>query len=292
MSCKAEWALWEASLGKDSKIHLKHSKQNSLITTTNLCCKTRQNNCWSVSQISRKKPQTFPPGTLFLMKSFAKQSASAARPSICMDMWNAKNDAISSYKSHQARLHNMMEELQRVWFTVFDSHRTPATLRVSFRSCWGRLECILKAIFFDVLQGRMSVLRGESWERLKKTLEALKAELAYHHRRSVLQNQTKQLQECFTDLTQKASDISTWDTILEELLSDRSSNSKYRNKQVDVIEENLDRANQSLQRLAALAQRVTVPTENLWNCSVVTPTSDPDELALQCRRGMCSQQCC
>ena len=109
----------------------------------------------------------------------------------------------------------------------------------------------------------MSVLRSESWERLKKTLEALKAELAYHHRRSVLQNQTKHLQECFTYLTQKASDISTCDTIIEELLSDRSSNSKYRNKQVDVIEENLDRANQSLQRLAALAQRVTVPTENL-----------------------------
>ncbi len=196
-------------------------------------------------------------------KRTATNSASAAKPSMCMDMRNAQNDAMSSYKSHQARLHNMMEELQRVWFTVFDSHRTPATLRISFRSSWGRLEGILKAIFCDVLQGTMSDLRSESWERLKKTLEALKAELAYHHRRSVLQNQTKQLQECFTYLTQKASDISTWDTILEELLSDRSSNSKYRNKQVDVIEENLDRANQSLQRLAALAQRVTVPTENL-----------------------------
>ena len=137
-------------------------------------------------------------------KRTATNSASAAKASMCMDMMNAQNDAMSSYKSHQARLHNMMEELQRVWFTVFDSHRTPATLRISFRSSWRRLEGILKAIFCDVLQGTMSDLRSESWERLKKTLEALKAELAYHHRRSVLQNQTTQLQECFTDLTQKS----------------------------------------------------------------------------------------
>ena len=100
-------------------------------------------------------------------KPTTKKSASAARPSICMDMRNAQNDAVSSYKSHQARLHNMMEELQRVWFTVFDSHRTPATLRISFRSSCGRLEGILKAIVCDVLQGTMSDLRSETWENSK-----------------------------------------------------------------------------------------------------------------------------
>ena len=104
-----------------------------------------------------------------------------------MDIWSASNNAMSWYGAHEARLHKMSEEMQMVWFTAFDSHHTPAMLRVSWRSCWGRLECILKAIFVDVLQGRISALRGESWERLKKILEALKAKLAYHHHRSVLE---------------------------------------------------------------------------------------------------------
>ena len=179
-------------------------------------------------------------------KSTVKTTASASKPSALDEYRHAKNDAISSYESHQTRLLKMSEEMQVVWFTVFDSRDAPATLRVSWRSCWGRLESILMAIFLDCLQGRSVDLSEESREKLTNVLEALKAKVTLHHHQSVLQNQLRALLECFTNLTQKTSDVSTWHTILDELLCNTTSSSVYRTTEAGLIEQHLDRANRSL----------------------------------------------
>ena len=199
-----------------------------------------------------------------------KRITSAAQPSKHTDRLapapkrtalHAKNNAICVYQSHQARLHNLSEELQELWFTVFDSNDTQATLRSSWRPCWGRLESILKAIHLDALQGNMLALSAEAREKLTAVLEALKAHLIYHHQQTVLQNKSRQMLECFTNLVQKASDLSTWHTILDALVCDNSSES-YRTAQVDLIEQNLNRAEQSMRQIATLAQQIAVPAQN------------------------------
>ena len=149
-----------------------------------------------------------------------------------------------------------------VWFTVFDSRDAPATLRVSWRSCWDRLESILMAILLDCLQGRSVDLSEESREKLTNVLEALKAKVTLHHHQSVLQNQLRALLECFTNLTQKPSDVSTRHTILDELLCNTTSSSVYRTTEAGLIEQHLDRANRSLRQIAKLAHQIAVPTEH------------------------------
>ena len=105
-------------------------------------------------------------------------------------------------------------------------------------------------------------MSGESWARLANVLEALKAKLTYHHNQSVLQNQSKQLLDCFANLIKKSSDVSVWHTILDELLCNSDSSDKYRTAQADLIEEHLNHGNQSLRQIATLAQQIAVPTQN------------------------------
>ena len=208
----------------------------------------------------KRTAKLIPPWRKHAAKLTATLTASAAKPSAHDTIRHAKRDAIYSYECHQTHLHKTMEEMQVVWFAVFDSHDAPATLRISWRSCWGRLESILKAIFLDVLQSRIIALSGESWARLANVLEALKAKLTYHHNQSVLQNQSRQLLECFANLIQKSSDVSVWHTILDELLCNSDSSDKYRTAQADLIEEHLNHCNQSLRQIATLAQQIAVPT--------------------------------
>jgi len=188
-----------------------------------------------------------------------KNTGSAAKPTSRAERLRAKNDAFSSYESYQARLQNMFEELQLIWFEVFDADDTPATQRISWRSCWGKLESMLKAIFLDVLAGTMMALSSEPREKFANVVGAFKAKLTYHHHQTVLQNQSRQLLECFTELNQRASDVSTWHTILDDLLCDKYANSQYRITQSSLIELHLDQAQQGLRQIAAHAQHIAVP---------------------------------
>ena len=165
----------------------------------------------------------------------AKRAASSAQAIEHTDSLLAKDDACSSYQSHQARLHSMSEKMQEIWFTVFDSHETPATIQISWTSCWSKLESILKAIVLDFLQGNILDLSAEPREKLTDVLEMLKAKLIYHHPQTVLQNKSRQMLECFTNLMQKASDLSTWQTILDELLCDSHNSAQHRSAQFDLL---------------------------------------------------------
>ena len=202
--------------------------------------------------------------TLLEIRHLAKPSAQstprAAKPGEHDEVQQAMLNSMSSYDSYQARLHKMSEDIQVILFTVFDSQDTPSTLRISWRSCWGRLECMLKAIFLEVLHYRIIALSCESSKRLYKVLEALKAKLTCHHHHLVLQNQFAQLLECFTDLLHKTSNVSTWHTILGDLLDDTNSNSRYRNAQADLIEYHLDHANQGLRHIASRGQQIALST--------------------------------
>ena len=107
----------------------------------------------------------------------------------------------------------------------------------------------------------MLALSAQAREKLTAVLEALKAYLIAHHQQTVLLNKSRQMLECFTNLAQKASDISTWDTILDALLCDNSSE-RYRTAQVDLIEQNLNRAQQCMRQIATQAEQIAVPTQN------------------------------
>ena len=198
---------------------------------------------------SAVKPSAKPPTRAArLTTSAAKPSA---RPCEHAEVQRGNTTAMSSYETYQAQLHTISEDIQVIWFTVFDSESTPATIRVSWRSCWGRLESMLKAIYLDVLQNKIVALSAESWKRMYNVIEALKAKLCYHHTHSVLQNQSAQLLECFTYLLQKTADVSTWHTIVDNLLNDPSDSDAYRNAQADLIEHHLDRAHRSLKEIAS-----------------------------------------
>ena len=97
---------------------------------------------------------------------------------------------------------------------------------------------------------------GESCRKLTHVFEALKSKLIYHHNESALKSQSDELLECFTDLMQKTSDITTWHTLLDDLLCDPNGNPMYRNAQADLIEQSLDRAHEGLRQIAARAQQI------------------------------------
>ena len=100
---------------------------------------------------------------------------------------------------------------------------------------------------------------SEPWEQLANVVGTLKAKLTDHHHQPVLQNQTRQLLECFTELNQRASDVSAWHAILDDLLCDKCANSQYRITQSSLIELHLDQAQQGLRQIAAHAQHIAVP---------------------------------
>ena len=68
-----------------------------------------------------------------------------------------------------------------------------------------------------------------------------------------------ELQECFSKLVQKTSDVSIWHAIREELLRNGRCSSLYRETHASIIEGHLQRANQSLLEIAELAQRIVLP---------------------------------
>ena len=202
-------------------------------------------------------------------KPSARPSArpSAAKPSARTrehdEIERGNTTAMSSYKTYQVHLHKVSEEIQVIWFTVFDSESTPATIQVSWKSCWSTLECMLKAVYLDVLQNKIVALSTESKERMYDVIEALKAKLCYHHTHSVLQNQSAQLLYCFTDLMEKTGDMSTWRTILQDLLHDVppiycTNEEAYRNAQADLIEHHLYRTHRRLKEIASQAQQIAV----------------------------------
>ena len=146
-----------------------------------------------------------------------KNTSSAPNSTSRADRLRAKNDAFSSYEAYQERLQNMFEELQLIWHEAFDADDTTATQRISWLSCWWKLESMLKAIFCDVLGCPMMAggyFSSECREKLANVVRALKAKLTFNQHQPVLQNQTRQVLECFTELNQRASDVSTWHIIL------------------------------------------------------------------------------
>ena len=58
---------------------------------------------------------------------------------------------------------------------------------------------------------------------------------------------------------QATSDVSTWHHLLDDLIMDTSDDPTYRNAKADLIEENLDGANQALREVTKRAQQLVVP---------------------------------
>ena len=78
--------------------------------------------------------------------------------------------------------------------------------------------------------------------------------------------------EFFTELTQRASDVSTWHTTLDALLCDEYGGSEYHTTQASLTEQLSDQAQQSLRQIATRAQRLAVQVQEDWDLSAVNPT--------------------
>ena len=197
---------------------------------------------------------------------YAEASASAEQPSVCMRVRRrAKKASMDKCTLYQATLHDISGDIQDAWNTVFrNSDDDQVSIRVSWRSLWGRLQGTLLAIFRDALTESlppsiMPVLSQASLTNITNIIKALKAKVLHHHGETELYNQSSQLLEYFKDLLQATLDVSTWHRLLDDLILDTSPDPTYRNAKADLIEENLEGANQALRDIAKGAQELVVP---------------------------------
>ena len=96
-------------------------------------------------------------------------------------------------------------------------------------------------------------------ENITNVLGALKAKVMHHHTETELHNQSAQLLRCFEELMQATADMSTWHRLLDDLIMDTNDDPAFRNAKTELIEENLDGANQALREIAKRAQQLVVP---------------------------------
>ena len=204
-----------------------------------------------------------------VLRAMPKRVVGAAREGpyaepICRVRRRAKKATMDMCTSYQDGLHNISQDIQDAWYTVFNTDDNQATIRVSWRSCWGRLQSTLLAVFHEALSessspDSMPGLSKESWKNLTNVLGALKAKMIHHHTETELHNQSAQLLACFKELVQATSDVSTWHRLLDDLIMDTNDDPACRNAKADLIEENLDGANQALREIAKRAQQLVVP---------------------------------
>ena len=102
-------------------------------------------------------------------------------------------------------------------------------------------------------------MSGETQDKLTKILEALKAKQYHHSSHPVLLSQSRQLLECYTDLTEGASHFFIWQTILDDALLDVRC-TEYRIARSDLIEYKLDHAHKKLREIATRAKLIALGT--------------------------------
>ena len=197
--------------------------------------------------------------------SAASQGPYAEGTSACMRLQRrAEKETIDMCTSYQAGLHKISQDIQDAWNTVFNCDDNQASIRISWTSCWGRLQGTLLAVFHDALSessspDSMPGLSKESWKNLTNVLGALKAKVIHHHTETELHNQSAQLLGCFEELMQATSDMSTWHRLLDDLIMDTNDDPACRNAKADLIQVKLDGANQALREIAKRAQQLVVP---------------------------------
>jgi len=154
-------------------------------------------------------------------KSHAEKSAAESAVSTEACDWRAQNDATSSYESHQTRLYKMCLDMHVAWYTVFDSNDVSATPPDSWHMLWGRLRSTLKAIFRKAPGADKPTYIQQT--SLTNVLEEVKATITYQDPlllfdQTAYVHRQMELQECFSKLVQKTSNVSIWHAIRDELL--------------------------------------------------------------------------
>ena len=197
---------------------------------------------------------------------YAEANASAEQPSACIRVRRrAKKACMDMCTLYQAGLYNISQDIQDAWNTVFRNYDdNQVTIRISWRSCWGRLQGTLLAVFRDALiewspTTITPILSKTSLTNLTNIIGALKTKVIHHHTETEMHNQSTQLLGCFKELLHATLDMSIWHSLLDDLIIDTSEDPTYRNAKADLIEEALDGANQALRDIAKRTQQLIVP---------------------------------
>ena len=177
-------------------------------------------------------------------KSHAEKSAAESAVSTEACYWRAQNDATSSYESHQPCSHKMCLDMHVAWYTVFDSNDVSATPPDSWHMLWGRFLSTLKAIFRKAPGADKPTYIQQT--SLTNVLEEVKATITYQDPLLLLDetayvHRQMKLQECFSKLVQKTSDVSIWHAIRDELLRNGRCSSLCRETHASIIEGHLQR---------------------------------------------------
>ena len=158
----------------------------------------------------------------------------------------ALHAAVTAHEDDKEYLQQTVDEILCVWHDVFSGQERVVSERISWRSCWGRLQSVLGGIYGDLLQGTITSLADESRQKLVYIAGLLRAKLLKQHDKSVLLSRAQELQQCMEELTVAVVDTASWHTRLNELLCYEGGSSAYYTEQTDSIGTELDDANKRL----------------------------------------------
>ena len=182
---------------------------------------------------------------------------SAAKP-IAKNAGLAKDAIVIAHEDDKEYLDQTIQEIRSVWHDAFHAVHCGSSTRISWSSCWGKLQAVLSGIYIDLLHGTITFLPDASRQKLMEIAGLLKAKLVMHHEKSVLLSRANELLQCMEELAKAVVDTASWHMRLDELLCHEGGSEAYHKATCSLIETRLDDAQKRVKDVAARARKIGV----------------------------------
>ena len=190
--------------------------------------------------------------------TMAKSAKNSAAKPVAKNGGSAIRVVVIAYEDDKEYLDQTNQEIRSVWHDVFHAEECVVCERISWRSCWGKLQAVLSGIYSDLLHGMITSLPDASRQKLVDIAGLLKAKLLKHHDKSVLLSRANELLQCMEELATAVIDTASWHMRLHELLCYEGGSAIYHKAQGFVIEKRLDDAQKRVKDVAARGQKIGV----------------------------------
>ena len=207
-------------------------------------------------------PWRSPPKPATKIAAMAKSTKNSAAKPVAKNIGLSLRAVVVAHEHDQEYLDQTIQEIRSVWrqeiILKFDEEECLVSERISWRSCWGKLQAVLSGIYSDLLHGTITSLPDAFRQKLVDIAGLLKAKLVKHHEKSVLLSRAFELLQCMEELAKAVVDTASWHMRLDELLCQEGGSVSYHTAQSDMIETRLDDAQKRLKDIAARAQEIGV----------------------------------
>ena len=163
------------------------------------------------SAVESVPPWRNPPKPATKLAAIAKSTKNSAAKPVAKSVGLALRTAVVAHENDREYLDQTIQEIRSVWRQeiILDKPAEEECLvsqRISWSSCWGKLQAVLSGIYSDLLHGTITALTDASRQKLVDIAGLLKAKLVKHHEKSVLVSRAFELLQCMEELAKAVVD--------------------------------------------------------------------------------------